>query len=279
MSLEPDEQDEARGPSAATSRRRGAAGPVRVLAGGEDLATASPAVLERACQAWRPPRAWSCWEGGLEPGPPGARRGPAGRSAPAPATATSPPTPALRPAPDRRARRRRGRCRWWSRPGGGRPRPAPARRAAVRRRGPGRRGAAGHRRRPGRRPAALPAALVAQARAGRRRPLSSCATPTTCAPPSRPSAGRPRSWAKPWTRSSWPTATVRALASAVEAKDAYTGGHLARVTAYGTEACRALGGDLAATPAGVRLPPPRPGQDRRPRRGPRAGPLTDEEWA
>jgi response regulator RpfG family c-di-GMP phosphodiesterase len=45
------------------------------------------------------------------------------------------------------------------------------------------------------------------------------------------------------------TATVRALASAVEAKDTYTGGHLARVTAYGTEACRALGGDLAATPA------------------------------
>jgi hypothetical protein len=44
------------------------------------------------------------------------------------------------------------------------------------------------------------------------------------------------------------TATVRALASAVEAKDTYTGGHLARVTAYGTEACRALGGDLAATP-------------------------------
>jgi HD-GYP domain-containing protein (c-di-GMP phosphodiesterase class II) len=43
-------------------------------------------------------------------------------------------------------------------------------------------------------------------------------------------------------------ATVRALATAVEAKDAYTGGHLARVTAYGVEACRALGGDLAATP-------------------------------
>ena len=43
-------------------------------------------------------------------------------------------------------------------------------------------------------------------------------------------------------------ATVRALATAVEAKDAYTGGHLARVTAYGTEACRTIGGDLAATP-------------------------------
>jgi GAF domain-containing protein len=36
-------------------------------------------------------------------------------------------------------------------------------------------------------------------------------------------------------------ATVRALATAVEAKDAYTGGHLTRVTAYGIEACRALG--------------------------------------
>ena len=45
------------------------------------------------------------------------------------------------------------------------------------------------------------------------------------------------------------TPTVRALASAVEAKDAYTGGHLARVTAYGTEACRALGGQVATTPA------------------------------
>jgi HD-GYP domain-containing protein (c-di-GMP phosphodiesterase class II) len=43
-------------------------------------------------------------------------------------------------------------------------------------------------------------------------------------------------------------ATVRALATAVEAKDAYTGGHLARVTAYGLAACAALGGDLAATP-------------------------------
>ena len=43
-------------------------------------------------------------------------------------------------------------------------------------------------------------------------------------------------------------ATVRALATAVEAKDAYTGGHLARVTAYGLDAAAALGGDLAATP-------------------------------
>ena len=77
------------------------------------------------------------------------------------------------------------------------------------------------------------------------------------------------------------TATVRALASAVEAKDAYTGGHLARVTAYGTEACRALGGDLAATPGleyafllhdlgKIGVPDAVLNK---------AGPLTDEEWA
>ena len=76
------------------------------------------------------------------------------------------------------------------------------------------------------------------------------------------------------------TATVRALASAVEAKDAYTGGHLARVTAYGTEACRALGGDLAATPGleyafllhdlgKIGVPDAVLNK---------AGPLTDEEW-
>jgi ribonuclease P protein subunit RPR2 len=77
------------------------------------------------------------------------------------------------------------------------------------------------------------------------------------------------------------TATVRALASAVEAKDAYTGGHLARVTAYGTEACRALGGHLAATPGleyafllhdlgKIGVPDAVLNK---------AGPLTDEEWA
>ena len=77
------------------------------------------------------------------------------------------------------------------------------------------------------------------------------------------------------------SATVRALASAVEAKDAYTGGHLARVTAYGTEACRALGGDLAATPGleqafllhdlgKIGVPDAVLNK---------AGPLTDEEWA
>jgi HD domain len=76
-------------------------------------------------------------------------------------------------------------------------------------------------------------------------------------------------------------ATVQALASAVEAKDAYTGGHLARVTAYGIEACRALGGDLAATPGleyafllhdlgKIGVPDAVLNK---------AGPLTDEEWA
>jgi hypothetical protein len=76
-------------------------------------------------------------------------------------------------------------------------------------------------------------------------------------------------------------ATVRALATAVEAKDAYTGGHLARVTAYGTEACRALGGHLAAT-QGLeyafllhdlgKIGVPDAVLNK-------AGPLTDEEWA
>jgi hypothetical protein len=77
------------------------------------------------------------------------------------------------------------------------------------------------------------------------------------------------------------TATVRALASAVEAKDAYTGGHLSRVTQYGAEACRALGGDLATTPGleyafllhdlgKIGVPDAVLNK---------AGPLTDEEWA
>ncbi|HET6750449.1 MAG TPA: response regulator [Actinomycetes bacterium] len=76
-------------------------------------------------------------------------------------------------------------------------------------------------------------------------------------------------------------ATVRALATAVEAKDAYTGGHLSRVTAYGTEACRALGGDLAVT-EGLeyafllhdlgKIGVPDAVLNK-------AGPLTDEEWA
>jgi HD-GYP domain-containing protein (c-di-GMP phosphodiesterase class II) len=77
------------------------------------------------------------------------------------------------------------------------------------------------------------------------------------------------------------SATVQALASAVEAKDAYTGGHLARVTAYGTEACGALDRDLAATPGleyafllhdlgKIGVPDAVLNK---------AGPLTDEEWA
>src|ERR1700683_2545745 len=36
-------------------------------------------------------------------------------------------------------------------------------------------------------------------------------------------------------------ATVRALSNAVEARDAYTGKHAERVTAYGLEICRAIG--------------------------------------
>jgi HD-GYP domain-containing protein (c-di-GMP phosphodiesterase class II) len=76
-------------------------------------------------------------------------------------------------------------------------------------------------------------------------------------------------------------ATVRALATAVEAKDAYTGGHLARVTAYGLEACAALGGDLASTPGleyafllhdlgKIGVPDAVLNK---------AGPLSEEEWA
>ncbi|MDQ6805736.1 MAG: HD domain-containing protein [Actinomycetota bacterium] len=39
-------------------------------------------------------------------------------------------------------------------------------------------------------------------------------------------------------------ATVRALSNAVEARDAYTGKHAERVTAYGIEICRAVGLEL-----------------------------------
>jgi ribonuclease P protein subunit RPR2 len=76
------------------------------------------------------------------------------------------------------------------------------------------------------------------------------------------------------------SATVRALATAVEAKDAYTGGHLNRVTAYGMQACRAIGGGLPATPGleyafllhdlgKIGVPDAVLNK---------AGPLTDEEW-
>jgi HD-GYP domain-containing protein (c-di-GMP phosphodiesterase class II) len=76
-------------------------------------------------------------------------------------------------------------------------------------------------------------------------------------------------------------ATVRALATAVEAKDAYTGGHLSRVTAYGIEVCKAIGGDLAELPGlqyafllhdlgKIGVPDAVLNK---------AGPLTDDEWA
>ncbi len=76
------------------------------------------------------------------------------------------------------------------------------------------------------------------------------------------------------------TATVRALATAVEAKDAYTGGHLARVTAYGVQVCKVIGGGLSATPGlehafllhdlgKIGVPDAVLNK---------AGPLTDEEW-
>jgi len=76
------------------------------------------------------------------------------------------------------------------------------------------------------------------------------------------------------------SATVRALATAVEAKDAYTGGHLTRVTAYGVQVCRAIGGGLPATPGleyafllhdlgKIGVPDAVLNK---------AGPLTDEEW-
>jgi ribonuclease P protein subunit RPR2 len=76
-------------------------------------------------------------------------------------------------------------------------------------------------------------------------------------------------------------ATVRALATAVEAKDAYTGGHLVRVSAYGMEACKVLGGELASTPnleyafllhdlGKIGVPDAVLNK---------AGPLSEEEWA
>src|SRR6201990_3709419 len=43
-------------------------------------------------------------------------------------------------------------------------------------------------------------------------------------------------------------ATVRALANAVEARDAYTGQHAERVTAYGMELARAVGLSIEESP-------------------------------
>src|SRR5919205_3577450 len=43
-------------------------------------------------------------------------------------------------------------------------------------------------------------------------------------------------------------ATVRALSNAVEARDAYTGKHAERVTAYGMEIARVVGNGLADEP-------------------------------
>src|SRR4051794_41487746 len=56
-------------------------------------------------------------------------------------------------------------------------------------------------------------------------------------------------------------ATVRALANAVEARDAYTGKHAERVAAYGLAIARTGGMSLAhAPPVEIRFPPHRRGQ-------------------
>jgi HD-GYP domain-containing protein (c-di-GMP phosphodiesterase class II) len=167
-------------------------------------------------------------------------------------------------------------------PVGGRARPAPPGRAAVRRPRPGRGGAAGHR------------AVLAVDRLGFLRLWSRKLEQADAAYSQllRYADGLRTTFSAERRRAEELrealdalelayTSTVRALASAVEAKDAYTGGHLARVTAYGTEACRALGGDLAATPGleyafllhdlgKIGVPDAVLSK---------AGPLTDEEWA
>jgi ribonuclease P protein subunit RPR2 len=58
--------------------------------------------------------------------------------------------------------------------------------------------------------------------------------------------GRERTQADELSRSY--VAAVRALTNAVEARDAYTGRHAERVTAYGLELARVLDADLAADP-------------------------------
>ena len=100
--------------------------------------------------------------------------------------------------------------------------------------------------------------------AGRwRRSASSSATRPTCARRSSRSAR-----ARQELRRSY-VATVRALANAVEARDAYTGKHAERVAAYGLEIARAAGSALADDPRDrVRLPAARRRQGRGPRRDP-----------
>ena len=77
-------------------------------------------------------------------------------------------------------------------------------------------------------------------------------------------------------------ATVRALSNAVEARDAYTGKHAERVTAYGMELARAVGSRRRGVAADrVRLPAARHRQGRgaRTRSCSRPSTLTEEEYA
>ena len=189
--------------------------PFRVLAGGEDLATAGAALLERACQALGAVEGVVLLaEDGFVPGPvlgrarPGrAARGPARRPRPGRRRRGLAGRRARRAAAGRRARRHRGLVRDGGRGPGGRacwPCAGP----------PGGRSPARTWPRwscwpSGPRWPSTGCASCGCGRASWSRPTpptpSSCATPTTCAPPSRPSAGGPRSCARPSTRSSSPT--------------------------------------------------------------------------